>query len=70
MRYGRWVIVLLLTAAAGAAARAQTTGEIGGAVTDEQGLGVTGVTVTLAGNLRPSRRATAGGLRPGAPPSL
>ena len=48
-RNARWVAVWLLAAAAGAPARAQTAGEIGGAVTDAQGLAVPGVTVTLAG---------------------
>ena len=51
MRFSRrWTAALLLAAAAGTGVRAQTAGEIGGAVTDAQGLAMPGVTVTLAGD--------------------
>ena len=46
---GRLWTALLLAAAAAAPAAAQTAGEIGGTVTDVQGLAVPGVAVTLAG---------------------
>ena len=48
-RHGRLWTALLLAAATAAPAAAQMAGEIGGTVTDVQGLAVPGVAVTLAG---------------------
>ena len=49
-RGGQWVALLLMTLAGGPLG-AQTVGEIGGSVTDDQGLAVPGVTVTLEGDV-------------------
>ena len=48
-RGGKWAALLLLTLAGGSLG-AQAAGEIGGSVTDEQGLAAPGVTVTLEGD--------------------
>ena len=49
-RGGHWAVLLLMTLAGGSLG-AQTAGEIGGLVTDDQGLAVPGVTVTLKGDV-------------------
>ncbi|MCY3758461.1 MAG: TonB-dependent receptor [Acidobacteria bacterium] len=51
MRWDRQGAVLLLMTLAGGSLEAQTAGEIGGSVTDEQGLAVPGITVTLEGDV-------------------
>ena len=49
-RGGQWAALLLMTLAGGSLG-AQTAGEIGGSATDDQGLAVPGVTVTLEGDV-------------------
>ncbi len=48
-RGGQWAVLLLMTLAVGSLG-AQTAGEIGGSVTDDQSLAVPGVTVRLEGD--------------------